>query len=528
MSNKRKYIDITLEETDVITLYKSSKERKLSGKYRFDYDENITHSEDKLWCQKIVTLYNEINIDHIENSITFPLDIVSIICQFAVGFIESCPQIDCIDGEVFILPSELIYAMNHSYQDDEMHHYCNNADCNVASFVHPCASCNSFILSLQKLTHTKDIGHPLSPCIACSTIYRDNELCSYCYYICHGCGNRCCYRYHNPFICSQCLNKYCPLCDDFMEHSYKLISTLNIDLSTNLCIICHCDLSALKQSTVDGLEYFYEFDHFKDRFTFWFLIQIIENCTLVQNLDIDINLITLIAHYANGFHFIDPDGQHFVMNVSSQQQSEQCCISSTCEISLLYEDIIPYSPSNSFDCMASIISMCGTQQSLQFTDDIKLLQNLYESGECTWNVYFCDKCHYQVFASKFDYNQLPAIVNIYNPLPDDMNDHICNRCYIDDGVIVKLCHSLCCSFKCATCASRQCNTHLLLKCNGCGLCFCMDCVHRYHNYESFMKRCNICEIQICFFCQTFDGESLEYTCTKCTRTPFLKQKMCLK
>ena len=84
MSNKRKYIDITLEETDVITLYKSSKERKLSGKYRFDYDENITHSEDKLWCQKIVTLYSEINIDHIENSITFPLDIVSIICQFAV------------------------------------------------------------------------------------------------------------------------------------------------------------------------------------------------------------------------------------------------------------------------------------------------------------------------------------------------------------------------------------------------------------------------------------------------------------
>ena len=532
--SKRKYYDVEhLDDTKVNKLYKSSNDRvnkikntkrKLLRKYSIIYDPNIIHIEDKLWCQQMVSLLSEVIII-IDNNIKFPYDISSMIVQYACGLIEHCPVIDCIEGEVLILPSDIMHAMNHSYFEPEINHYCNSDDCNIPCFVHPCNSCDSWFLSLKKIQETRDIGHALSGCIACEYInYTCQELCENCYYICDGCGNRFCNRAHKSFECVQCCKEYCNLCFDFMMHGYRLIhQDLQEEHEEEICISCYCDLSKVKKSNVDGnqFHYLYEFDHYKDRFNFWFLIQIIKKCTLIQNMNLDTNLIKLISYYSTGFHFIDEAGKHFVMNSSSD---DKMCdsISAKCELSLLHNDIIPYSRQNSFGCMASIISLCGFDQLkiLEF-NDIFTMQNLYSSGDCSWYAYICDVCHYQIFATKFDmdwdYQDLLYLSSKKEVSLPVVCDHLCHICYIEDKIKIKLCHSHLCSFKCASCQSRQCNKHLVLKCYGCGMCFCQSCVYKHYNHESFVTNCNVCNKKICYFCHTL-SDSCIYICKKCHST----------
>ena len=500
--------------------------------FQIKFHPNINKYDDKTQCKELMSILNQCELIR-ESQMPVSRYILKEIAEYACGFIKPC--IVCNRGEILILQSSIVLAAIHSYCDAEESHYCNNSRCGIESYIHVCDLCqnladvNAWWLDGQQLSQTKDVGRPMISCIACDLEdYRCMELCYNCRYLCYGCGNRFCTKYHKSMECIECCQQYCPRCTAFSDEGYRLLYFLDSDyklgmINRNRCITCHCHLNVFEKD----FNYKYKFDNYKDRFGYFLLIQTLLCTEMVRNYNMETEMVSIIAHYACGLHFVDEEGIHNKMQWNDQFQfTESITIFSTCELSLMHEDLIPYScHSVQYDCLAANVSTSTTTTS---GSDMCTCNN---EEHCTWYVHFCDICKVNCWANKYDgYTQI-------NPLYPSRIDKIaletiCHTCIKDKGdddgcfhgggasKTVKICKY--CGFKCKCCVTFNCNSHLSFICSGgCNGKYCQECVAGWYGYNiKFIQNCYCCDAKICMWCKKSRGNTL--LCEECNDGQLIK------
>jgi len=477
--------------------------------YQIKFDANISEYEDKRECNNIMKILNECEL--ILNVLFITRYILKEIAEFACGFIKPCTV--CLRaGEISILPSALSATLEHSYCDAEQSHSCNM--CNTDFYVHICNLCqdttniNAWWLDTQRLASTKDIGKPMISCIACDLEdYRVMELCYGCYYICYGCGNRFDIVYHEAFECLECGQEFCPRCKAFSDEGHRLLRLLESDNfhdgDEDECIICYCNLSVMDKD----FNYTYKYNHFKDRFSYFLIMQtLLEFFNNAQEIVFTEEIVSIIAHYSTGLHFIDDEGSHHKIRWNDEFEfPENIKTLSTCELSVLYADLIPYScHSVQYDCMANVSPPSITTSG---DDDLYTMYNL---EHCTWYIHFCDICKVNCWGNKYD-----GYTHINSIYPSASEKHalqtICQICIKDIKTVkssgcngsktVKLCKY--CGFECKCCETINCKKHLSFICKGgCGGKFCTECVAGWYGFNiAFIENCINCNDKMCMWCR---------------------------
>ena len=457
------------------------------------------------------------------------LDIAKEIAEYSVGQILECKW--CKGGNIFVMPSSILDAWNHGYASLDEPFICDNLQCVSPSYIHSCSYCNdSWWFSSKKLSETRDIGLPESYCVACryENSQSDIEICRACEFICNGCYNGFCKKYHQKrgscCIKDKCLNTYCERCSLFNRHAYSellpIISAEDVlDINTKQCIVCVCGLDKLRKTwiTVDGsneqvseYEYYYHFPHYKDRFNCYFIIELLKDCELVQimggyknkgQIPSSINdVLRTIAVYATGFHFVDTEDVYIPGDCIGLH--EICIGDRQCELSVLYDDICQYSAVVSGDfalkCTNNFVLLdTDILQSIQSQKSYSIIilpRHLRPNhSKCVWYIHVCDSCKVSIWANKscyYDYNALLS--------PDEITRTICGHCIKQQDTdylqLIKLCPN--CRFECNGCKITLCNSHMASHCACCNAKYCNDCI----NMIGF-NDCDYCISSICVYCQ---------------------------
>ena len=428
----------------------------------------------------------------------------------------------CKIGNIFVMPSSILNACNHVYGSADEPFICDNVWCGSPSYIHPCSYCkDSWWFSSKKLSETRDIGLPESSCVACK--YEDShselEICRDCEYICNGCYNGFCKRYHQykqSCLKEKCLNKYCSRCSLFNNNAYSELlpiigSEVNRNSNKKKCIVCVCGLDKLIPRQLE-YEYYYHYPNFKDRFNCYFIIELLKQTELVQivtgynksnnyNTNVRLpssitNVLRNIAVYATGFHFIDTEDVYI-------PDSDICIGERQCELSVLHDHICQYSALITGDfalkCSNNFVLLdIKVLQSIEYNKksyNIITMPRYYrpEHSKCIWYIHVCDCCKVSIWANKSCYYDYNAKLS-----PDEISRTICDYCINQQDKdylpLVKLCPK--CRFKCNGCQMTMCNSHMESKCECCDAKYCHQCI----NIIGF-SICDYCNSSICLFCQ---------------------------
>ena len=503
-----------INQRPLITLT-NSKRRHLQS-IQFNVNKQvIPDSVDQYACLNLIKTIHDTELIQMYN---IPSEISQNIGEYALGWIKPCPGFEstygCNENEIFSFDNRGdILILPSSFKDaTKSLEHC--PVCQTLTYIHICDNCYpsttfppsdvvQFMTSKKRFAYsnmnywydnpqpfldsvsnvdcwwinskamymTKGSSEPIYACIACQRFewkntLKSTELCDNCSFICIGCSLRYCNKRHCAYSCDTCCKSYCKSCRSWSIGAFKSLHWwLGIE-SIAPCLNCFCALD----------EYFsiQQCVHFKDRFTFYHLMQIIKKSGIIQTIGLsefnndnnnnknknknkkNHNIIELIAEYGNG--------------------SITRCRHDGCdgEISILFEQINGHFVTHSVKCNSVV---CGKRCFIHHCD---ICENNYWINKIEWYDDYADA------DEDLEYDEIDPVVK----------QNICGHCWYHKSEIVKVCEE--CSFFCEECENTLCITHLSEECIRCGGQYC-ECVPEI----PYCKQCRCCKWKVCPDCQIY-------------------------